>query len=64
MTYGIKPEGMSDSEWLLECQARMVVREMRDKPKEERRAIFERWKSLPGVTQERIQRIWKDGSEQ
>lgn len=63
MTYGVCPEGMPLDEFTLECQARMVVREMRGKPREQRRGIFERWAKLPSVTQDRVQRIWKDGSE-
>ena len=58
-----KPNDMPDSEWLLECQARMVVREMRGKrDPASRKAVFERWAKLPGVTHERVQRIWKDRS--
>lgn len=65
MTYGVRPDGMSPDEFTLECQARMVVREMRKEPRREaRRAVFERWAKLPGVTQDRVQRIWKDGSDQ
>lgn len=65
MTYGVRPDGMDDAEWTLECQARMVVREMRaERDRTKREAIFNRWQKLPGVTRERVQRIWKDRSEQ
>lgn len=65
MTYGVRPAGMTDAEWTLECQARMVVREMREeRDRTNREAIFNRWNSLPGVTRERVQKIWKDRSEQ
>lgn len=64
MSYGVRPEGMTDAEWTLETQARMVVREMRQRASRvERRAIFDEWAKLPGVTQERVQRIWRDGSD-
>ncbi len=65
MTYGVRPPGMPAAEWTLECQARMVVREMRaERDRTRREAVFNRWQKLPGVTRERVQRIWKDRSEQ
>lgn len=51
-------------EWQLECQALMVVREMRQYDnKPQRQQVFERWAHLPGVTRDRVQRIWKEGSD-
>lgn len=51
-------------EWTLECQARYVVRKMRHLPsRRERRALFEKLRRrLPGATEERVRRIWADGS--
>jgi len=64
MTYGVRPEGMTPEEWTLECQARMVVRLMRQEhDRIRRKAVYEHWQKLPGVTWERVQRIWQDGSD-
>jgi len=55
MTYGVRPEGMTDADWTLECQARMVVRLMLEVPKGQREGIFREWEGrLPGVTRERV----------
>jgi len=63
MEYGKRPEGMSEAEWLVECQCRLVAREMKQgRDKVERGAIFSRWQQrLPAVTRERVSQIWREG---
>lgn len=55
--YGIKPDGMSDSDWTLECQARMVARLTLDASAAEQQKIMEQWSKLPGVTPKRVMEI-------
>lgn len=63
MTYGQRPEGMDDGQWLIECQCRHVAREaMVARDRTERAAIFEQWKRItPGITKERVAQIWREG---
>lgn len=64
MQYGKRPEGMSDADWDIECQCRMVAREMkRGRDKAARGQIFEQWKKIvPGITRERVAEIWRQGA--
>ncbi|ALM54061.1 hypothetical protein [Halomonas huangheensis] len=57
--YGVRPAGMSDEEWTLECQARMVVRQYLEFPGK-KGEIIERWSKLPGVTPERLAKAEKE----
>lgn len=63
MQYGVRPEGMSDADWTIECQCRLVAREMKQgRDKMERGRIFSRWQQrLPAVTRERVSQIWREG---
>jgi len=63
MRYGVRPDGMSDAEWTLECQNRHAAREMvRGKSSSAMRGIFEEWqKILPEVTKQRVFEIWRAG---
>jgi len=63
MQYGVRPEGMSDADWTIECQCRLVAREMKaGRDKVERGHIFSRWQQrLPAVTRERVSQIWREG---
>ncbi|MGM0783880.1 MAG: hypothetical protein ACQEUM_07195 [Pseudomonadota bacterium] len=63
MQYGVKPKGMTLEDWDIECQCRMIAREMRQgRDKAERAAIFERWqKALPAVSKARVAEIWRQG---
>lgn len=63
MQYGVRPEGMDDAQWLVECQCRTVARAMKaGRDKAERGAIFEQWKKIvPGITRERVAEIWREG---
>lgn len=63
MQYGVKPEGMTWADWDIECQCRMVAREMRAaRDKAARTAIFEQWQAIvPGITRERVAQIWRQG---
>lgn len=63
MQYGVKPERMSNAEWLIEAQCRHVARQMQQgRNSAERGAIFNKWQSLlPGVTKERVGQIWREG---
>lgn len=64
MQYGVKPEGMPDADWDIECQCRMVAREMKQgRDRASRGAIFEKWqKVFPAVTRERVAEIWQEGA--
>ncbi|WP_322528965.1 hypothetical protein R5R73_04820 [Salinicola sp. LHM] len=62
--YGVKPEGMSDGDWTLECQARMVARMTLDVSATERQQIMEQWSKLPGVTPKRVMEIHQELREQ
>ena len=63
MQYGVRPEGMSDADWTIECQCRLVAREMKaGRTRQARAAIFEEWKKrLPGISKERVGQIWREG---
>lgn len=63
VTYGEKPEGMNEADWLIECQCRHVARAMKaGRTRGERLAIYERWKKrLPGISKERVGEIWRQG---
>lgn len=63
MQYGVRPEGMDDAQWLVECQCRTVARAMKaGRDKVARGQIFDQWqKSLPGISKQRVAQIWRDG---
>lgn len=63
MQYAKRPEGMDDADWDIECQCRMVAREMKTcRDRADRGQIFEQWKVIvPGITRERVAAIWKEG---
>ncbi len=63
MRYGVKPGGMTDAAWTVECQNRYVARAMKQgRDKTERGSIFAQWqKRLPGITRERVAEIWRQG---
>lgn len=63
MTYGQRPDGMSDADWQVETQCRHVARELRKgRDRHARAAIFDRWQAaFPSVTKERVTEIWKQG---
>lgn len=63
MIYGKRPSGMSDAEWMIECQCRYVARRMKEgATRQARLAIYEQWqKAMPGVRKARVAEIWKQG---
>lgn len=63
MQYGVRPEGMSDEAWTIECQNRHVARlASQASGKRERVAILQKWQQiLPEVSRDRVVEIWRQG---
>lgn len=60
LIYGERPRGMTDQEWLIECQCRYVARLMLEKESQDgRRTVFGYWKTLmPALNEQRVKDIW------